>query len=1098
MTKDILKIQRFCADHKNRLLLNRFAQQGSFFAAIILFVLASIQTVFAMFPWTVLVLVWDTTLIAFFASIFFILFDGIVRNPISLNDAAKALEKSSAIPHQTLTVALELSKIANNHSSLLLPMVFENTARSIASYPAPMKVFVPLHKLILLLVSLLFFSAATFMGSPKCMLYWKLPFSYFQTISTTVFPGTIHMPWGQACTLRCTVAGNKFPSGALFMNTFGTKITTVKVLTPDSLGNFSTFLDSVPESFAYSFTIGSKQTRIDTVFVAQRPILSGFLVKLVPPVYTGLKTAILPDGQGNFSAYPGTRAYFQLESTNPLLLAHCIIGTRDSLPCRVFGKVALCEMTVTNRSSYTVSLTDTFGQKSDSLPVFSIDIINDLAPSIFFVKPHANKTCDPTAAETLMVEALDDIGLTSVSLFARKNHDSSMIYANEKMSRSNGLQKALSLQILFDLRRFSLYPNDTVFYWAIACDNRAYGAPQRTATDTFFFRVPSFEEIHEQIANEQNATEQTMRSVRKKQDDMQKSVSSLLQSTKNKQSLSWEQKQIAKDLQNAVNGQADSLQKALDSFKEAVEKIKQQQSMPQELLKKMEQIQQELDALRKQFGDSLFLAKSKAEDDISMQDLKKSLEQFKTMLPELSQRLDNALKFIAMLKRDQELAKLANTARELARQQHDIAAMEQNSPQCTAKQKEQNNEVNSLLSQIDQRSEQPMDSALFNRKDLPSLPKVQSRQNAIRFQTAKSQMPSVPNQEEMSASLSSLSEDLMNLQSSAMSKKMDTDRKMLLSMAHDALSLSDWQHIIYENVNEPNSQAGDISINQAAVKTSLQNSKGKLDSLAMTPPQSMFFISKAYDKCISDVDANLGFLSSSNAPFISLEPQASMNELAKTIFDALASMGNNQAGQSSGASSMMQGMRKLSQKQASLNSLTGDLLQRMLGKGSSPGESGDPQLSKDGKAGNDAARSEAQAQQKEIADALKKLADQYGKNAGQYLDSKAKDLEQEARRLAKQFDSPSPDLIDNQDKFLSRMLETTLSQHKQDEGREERVSTSAKNIFSQSATVSPSDANRGADSFYRMRQKAFMGNFPESYRLSVKNYFDSLGVLYLK
>jgi len=69
--------------------------------------------------------------------------------------------------------------------------------------------------------------------------------------------------------------------------------------------------------------------------------------------------------------------------------------------------------------------------------------------------------------------------------------------------------------------------------------------------------------------------------------------------------------------------------------------------------------------------------------------------------------------------------------------------------------------------------------------------------------------------------------------------------------------------------------------------------------------------------------------------------------------------------------------------------------------------------------------------------------------------------------------------------------------HKQDEGKEERRSSSAKTIYSDRAVHESIAANRDVDSFYRIRTRALDGNFPEAYRVSVQAYFDSLGVLFL-
>jgi uncharacterized protein YukE len=196
---------------------------------------------------------------------------------------------------------------------------------------------------------------------------------------------------------------------------------------------------------------------------------------------------------------------------------------------------------------------------------------------------------------------------------------------------------------------------------------------------------------------------------------------------------------------------------------------------------------------------------------------------------------------------------------------------------------------------------------------------------------------------------------------------------------------------------------------------------------------------------------------------------------------------------------MMSGLRRLSSKQAMLNAATGGLLRSLLGQdGLSGGSEGKGRRDGGKEGGQGRAREEARAAQKAIANELKRLADKYGKEAGASLDKKARELEDEARRLSNMFDNPSQELRDRQDRFLSRLLETSLSQHKQDEGREERVSQSAKNIFPSQKQDAPAAASFDFDTYYRLRQRAFSGNFPESYRFSLKNYFDSLGVLFLK
>jgi hypothetical protein len=77
------------------------------------------------------------------------------------------------------------------------------------------------------------------------------------------------------------------------------------------------------------------------------------------------------------------------------------------------------------------------------------------------------------------------------------------------------------------------------------------------------------------------------------------------------------------------------------------------------------------------------------------------------------------------------------------------------------------------------------------------------------------------------------------------------------------------------------------------------------------------------------------------------------------------------------------------------------------------------------------------------------------------------------------------------------MLQSALSMHRQDEGKEQRKSKSSEINFSdQNGNIGGSINN--SDAFYMMRKRALQGNYPEQYRTSVKAYFDTLGVMILK
>jgi hypothetical protein len=1099
MSPDLASVMRFLLRLRRRLVFAALARRTAWIASLLLLCCAAVQILFAVFPWVVLPMVWDFLLAAIMIAACAIVCDTLFLHKPTLLDIALVAEGKAHLAHPWLSLSLELAGQNAGGSESLTTAAFEKAAGAIAHCEPAAPVSRLRRNAVLLLVSLCAFISSAIFLQPQCARFWQMPFSYFAPVRAEIQPGTVCIPSGSSCVVRLVPRGAFFPSCRLAVFSPEGALQKSSLLAADSAGRFSCALDSVTKSLAYQFSIGNTVFPADTINVVAKPLLSRLQIRVTPPSYTGIRPANLLDGQGNFVAYPGTRAHVSLSAPHPLSQALYISSRKDTVPFSVSHCDASGDIVVSSRQSYTFALTDTFLQKSDSVPLFSIDVIPDAPPSVFIVKPGRSKDCTPAMRETLMVEAIDDIGIRGAGVYTRKNGDSALSYVNREVARGEGLQKLLRLELPLTLDNFSLYPGDTLYYWATACDNREYGRPQCTSSDTFFFRVPTFEEIQERAAEEQNYTEHALVSARKRNDELRQSLDNLMQSSQGKQSLSWEQQQIVKDIKEGVAAQADSLSKAVESFREAVDKLKQQDAAPGELVSKMDEVQKAIEDLRRQYGDSLLFSLPSKADNISMRDIQESLEKFKKALPDLANRLETTLKFLQMLKRDMELGRLSANAQRLAREQQENTSAKE-AGACLSKQEGICNGIDGLLKDIDKNSDKSSDSSLFSREQLPALGQICPLQKNMRSALSKRTVPGKDDMSGMSASLMALSESISNMQSCAMAKKLEKEREILMDMAHDGLSMSAWQQAIAEESFKPSGSAGETAALEQALKNSLNKSMKKMNGLAMVPPRTLLSIKKSYDNADASLSSALDYLSSDNARIFSRDGEAGLNELTKTVLDALAQLSGPQ-GQSCGMGGMMPGLRRLSSKQAMLNAATGGLLRSLLGQnGEAVGREG-----KGGREGgkegreNARAREEARAAQKAIADELKRLADKYGKEAGASLDKKARELEEEARRLSKMFDNPSQELRDRQDRFLSRLLETSLSQHKQDEGKEERVSQSAKNVFSpQKQNATPAAGSYDFDTYYRLRQRAFTGNFPESYRFSVKNYFDSLGVLFLK
>jgi hypothetical protein len=1092
---DLIAVEQSLARYRrNFILLNLLDVLPT--AIIILFGLLSLfQLCFAIFPWTILPLAWDAAIAVFILfTMGFIADKGFIHAP-SLHYIAGIMEKRFRLSPRWLSLALELQFPDVLGSEQLKTDALKMARHCLQQCPEKFPIrFSPFIRSALPITILLWIGLTAFIR-PGCAAFWDLPFTLGGRVSARIVPGGVTLPLHASVKLRCIPRTNRYPSCRIAVRDLETGAGRSIFVRPDSSGEFSLSRDGLTRSFAYQFTLGMTAFPPETVRVAQPPTLFSMRIRIIPPAYVGLPPALLQEGRGSFSAFAGSVAHYSISSPSALARARFCPSAGDTVPFVVKGNEATGEAPVRRSCSYTFSLVDTFGQKSDSLSPFYIDLTPDQPPFVHFLKPGMNKELTPALAETLWIEAFDDIGIKQCAFHWRKNTESSDTSHSRSLLSGDAVQTSLRRELAWDVRELSLYPGDTVFYWASVRDNDPFDTSHTGVSETFWLRLPSFEEINKRLVEGQNTTDQSLQSAQARQDKLRNTLEDLLKSTRGKESLTWEQKRILSDLKESVKAQSDTLANAIESLKRTVDQLKQQGLAGQDLIDKMDKVKKALEEIARDYGDSLLFEPPRKNESLGLDDLKNALEKFKKMLPDLAQQLDNALKYLEMLKRDQRLADLALRAEKYGKEQVDLASARPQNPLGLQREKEVTKKIEELLSDISKKT----DGAALSKEDLPSLQQTQSRLEAMQNELSKNSLPQEEDMDQMSAALFALAQNLRDQQSSAMMVKLKKEKESLLEMSHDALSMASWQkETAMDAAGESSRMRGKSAKAQQALKQALLTSAEKLNALSMTTPQTLRQLMKQYNDAAESMDRSLDALKNEMDAAGEMESgEQRLNGLANSLIDVAGSLDGGQEGQGGGMGQMMGGFQRLSGKQAMINSATGNILRQMLSGRGMPGQDlrpGDGQ----GSAAGEKARQEAQARQKEIADALDKLAETYGKQAGSGMEKKAKDLEEEARKLAKMLENPKPEIQEHQQRFLSRMLQTTLSMHKQDEGKDERQSQSAKNVFPSTIQNSGNTEFNDRDSFFRIRQKAFSGNFPENYRGAIKNYFDSLGTVFLK
>ncbi len=1087
MNRDLAELLRFIGDRHRKRLLRIASERISSLILIFLGLTTLLNILFAVFPLTILPLVWDVSAVLFCFGCPAILLDLILFRPPAPISTARFLERmgEERVKHPLLSIALELSESPEKNG--FYDVVFSRAASQIETYRK-----VSYHErkawLFPMSVVLILLTATSFLIQPRLTAYWKLPFMLFKGYDFTVYPGSVDVPRYASVSLKLVPHRPlEAPSCRLEIIDlkFGKQL--VRRIRPDKTGAFCLHIDSCASSFVYRFNYGAIWCRPETVTVVPPPVLKGLQVELQPPPYTGLPRKKLSEGQGDFSAYAGTAARFALESS-PLRAAYLIYG-RDTIKLRIEGTKATGELQVKKSGFYGFSLIDTFLQKNDSLPRFTINILPDESPMIRFIRPATNKCLEPAQRETLLVEAADDLGVKSVFLFWTKNRSGSENPSHEDLSPPKPIPQ-WQRSFIWNISRLSLYPGDTLFYWAEVRDNKAFGKPQYAVTDTFWFRIPTFDEIHRAIAQREELARQSIERAQKQNNEILKYIEQLDKSAApGSEQQSWDSRQLSAKIEETMRAQADSLRRSLEQLKENIDRLRSEDA--EEIARKMDEISQALKEIIDMYGDSTLFPKDET-GEISLKDLRSTLEKLNNMIPQLSERLDNTLRFLEALKRDRELLQFALRAEKLAEEQELLASDGNENPDAAlARQKDLLDRIEKLQRDIKNDAELAADL-----KEEQSMNRIDSLGRLMKEQLSRRQNSSPANMRQMSASLTSLARQLREKMSSYMMEQLEALRNKLLDLVNSSLNLHAWQQRI--RLKEPGDpQAARLqAMEQQALAEALSYLDSEVDSLPGCPPLFRSNLKGAVSSAEEAAKSAARSIAEGGGGFGMRISEQSISQLTAALLETVSAIDRQQNGScgGDGAGLIRQCLRGMCGKQAAVNEATAALLRSMLNRK----KTGDGAEGSDGE-GNEAARKEAQAAQKAIADELKALAEKFGDGSAEEMRERVKQLEDEARKIAQMLDRPTEEATERQDRFLARMLQAALSLHREEEEKEERKSVSAKAIFTKT-TIPFSDSVRGInDSFHSLRFRALQnGVYPPSYRTSINAYFDSLGVLFMK
>ncbi len=831
--------------------------------------------------------------------------------------------------------------------------------------------------------------------------------------------------------------------------------------------------------FSFDYQVRTPWAASDTfrVEVFEKPMITSLDLRYDYPAYTGLPSRHLPDASGVIQTLQGTTVGFRFEANNPLQDALCIFDDGEVVHPRRIGRQSYeGEFIVQHSGGYQLKLTDVLG--SESHPVMkSITALPDKIPVVEIVIPGRDTVITQNMVLPLRIDGADDFGITDVTLHF-------MVDGTEEQRApllASIPETMFSLDHLFDLSTLRLIPGDEVVYWVSVTDNRP--EPQTGESRRYRARFPSIEEIYEEVAKADEERQAGMMKTREEAEELKQDVEEKRRELMRKEDVSWEDKEDVKALLERQEAMQKNVQEMSREYQQMVKKMEENRALSEQTLEKMQRIQELMEEIH---SDELMKAMEEMQkrmDSMNPEEMKKAMDQMKFSMDEFLEKLDNTLQMLEDIKKEQAVQKALNIAKEMERMQQELN-----------KQTEAGEDMESLAEdqqQINDKLEALQDQ-LMKMEDMMSSPKDAALQDSLQAametamddslqqnmeQSAQSmkngdRQQASSHQQQASRTLKRLREQLENMQS-MMNSSMQMDTGAAIDAAiRRLLIFSDiHENISSRYVQDPFVILPDLIATFEGMNLTLQDLYRTPMIILTLGPKFMYdasAVARVYRELFTQINDAQNSMVATHLSNI----QKGLNLM---IFDLMQSKSNSQQGGGGGMQSLMQSLKQMGQQQMMMNMMTRQMMQQMM--------RGDGKMSRE-------MRQQAQRlarQEEQMAENLRRML-QTNKAAQKQtgaLRKMADDLEDIARNLRR--NRIDQNLIDTQERILSRLLDARKSIHKREFSKERKAETSDKEW------TLPQELKRQFDTLqHKALLKEDLQNYPPEYRELIQEYLQKL------
>lgn len=439
---------------------------------------------------------------------------------------------------------------------------------------------------------------------------------------------------------------------------------------------YSVPVENIDRSLQYYISTKDIASESFQIAVSHEPIVKTFQLQLNFPAYTQLPSQTLEANTGDVEVLYGTEVVFKGESNKPLSEAHLIFEDSELIKLRVNTETEIEGSFIAEQAgTYHIQIQDNEGLTNIDPLVYTLNVYKDTPPQVEIVEPGKDLVLDNDMLVKLKVEATDDYGLQALQLVHRiqkENVDDKIITLKQIPSNTSPPHSSQFIAYAWDIAPIGLFPGDILSYYIQALDTDNVSGPNIGKSRTYTLRFPTLDELYEDLASDQEAEQYGLDELFDEQSDATGVVDELLDKIRKFKEFSHADKKL---LQQVVESQEEIEKKAnelITDMEQTTSDIEKNQLFEPETIQKYQELQELMkEALSDEHQELLqklneALAQQQlTEQESAMTEANFNQEQFQ-------QQLERLKSLYQQLIIQQKLEAAAKQAQDLADQQEQL------------------------------------------------------------------------------------------------------------------------------------------------------------------------------------------------------------------------------------------------------------------------------------------------------------------------------------------------------------------------------------------------------------------------------------------